>query len=190
MNKLPINKIVTALFLSTASVSVFASPAELNRHDLAKVTAGYGQPAPNGGAIIGNGSTAKLVSSGEVSISDGAQTDVKALNLVNSSESTVANGVNVFDGRITEQAELGGVRFDIEQRNTVTQDQRRLASLHEYERGANTETTHAQNSERRQGSSAARSSGILGCRTPITSATRTSRSTGGCTGASARSTAV
>ena len=115
-----------------------AGPSVLASADLDRITASGSNPAPNGGAIIGNGSSASLSSTGEVLIGDGAQSETRALNMVNSSESTVANGVNVFDGRISGSATFDGAEFDVAQRNTVEQDQRRLSSLPSYERGANT----------------------------------------------------
>lgn len=118
---------------------VLSQPVELNTSQLEWITAGQDRPPPNGGAIVGNDSKAVLDSTGEISISGGAQATSRALNLVNSSESTVANGVNVFDGRITQSADLAEIQFDIQQQNSVTQDQRRLASLPSYERGANTD---------------------------------------------------
>lgn len=119
---------------------VAAEPTRLSLGELDTVTAGTDgtTPAPNGGAIVGNGSSASLESSGRVSIAD-AQTDVQAMNFVNSSESAIANGVNVFDGSVDETGSFDDVQYDIEQQNVVNQDQRRLSSLPSYERGANTE---------------------------------------------------
>lgn len=145
---------VPAVCLAMAATAS-AAPRQLALDELDRTTAAGTQtrPAPNGGAIVGNNSTAELESVGEVRISDAAQSDVRALNFVNSSESTVANGVNVFDGRTTGDAAVAGARFDIEQENVVTQDQRRLASLPVYHRGRNTETLHTES-----GSSAGMSS--------------------------------
>lgn len=127
---------------AVAAGSVLASPTPLGLDELDQVTASGSNPPPNGGAIVGNGSTANLASTGEVLISDGAQAEARAMNVVNSSESTVANGVNVFDGRVSDLAELDGAQFDVSQLNVIAQDQRRLSSLPSYERGANTQTVH------------------------------------------------
>ncbi len=126
--------------------SAFGEPTELGLAELERITAaGYEEsssdPAPNGGAIVGNGSLAVIDSIGEVILDGEAQANADALNLVNSSESAVANGVNVFDGSASGNAALVGTTFDIEQRNVVVQDQRRLSSLPSYERGANIEST-------------------------------------------------
>lgn len=137
-----------AAVFSVAAGTAAAEPARLSLDALDRITAGSeyetgGNPAPNGGAIVGNGSSATLESSGEVVLTDGAQGESRALNLVNSSESTVANGVNVFDGRVDTDVESLGAQFDITQSNVVTQDQRRLSSLPGYARGANTESEFA-----------------------------------------------
>lgn len=125
--------------------ATLAEPVSLQQSELDAVTAaghsGMTSPAPNGGAIVGNGSAAVLESTGSVTIGDGSQVDARALNLVNASESTIANGVNVFNGSAAEQAEFDNLTYDVEQLNAVTQDQRRLSSLPAYERGANTETS-------------------------------------------------
>jgi hypothetical protein len=134
-----------SVFLIATAGSIFAAPSELNLAELDVITAaGYDRessPAPNGGAIVGNGSSAHLISNGEVVISDGAQAEARAMNLVNGSVSTVANGVNVFNGRAEEAGDFDSVAYDIEQLNSVTQDQRRLSSLPGYDRGANSDSS-------------------------------------------------
>lgn len=110
-----------------------AEPNRLNLSELDALTAGNSNnPAPNGGAIVGNGSNATLKSSGIVEISDNAQADSRARNLVNSSESTVANGVNVFDSRNSGASSLDGAGFDLSQQNLVLQDQRQPTRGHTY----------------------------------------------------------
>ena len=61
--------------------------------------------------------------------------------MVNASESTVANGVNIFNGNATEAASFDSLSYNVEQLNSVTQDQRRLSSLPGYDRGANIDST-------------------------------------------------
>lgn len=149
---------VCMLACASFSSFAFADLAELETSDLDKVTAAghdYDQsPAPNGGAIIGNGSSAILNSTGEVIIGDGSQVDAQALNMVNASESTVANGVNVFNGSATETATLDSLSYNVEQLNSVTQDQRRLSSLPGYERGANIDSSFMESSTSEHSSSA------------------------------------
>ncbi|HEX7036330.1 MAG TPA: hypothetical protein VF210_11175 [Pseudomonadales bacterium] len=101
-----------------------------------RITAGQAEAlSASGGAIVGNDSDASITSSGEVSLADSVQSAARALNLVNAAESTVANGVNVFDGRSTGAVELGaGAQFNVEQSNQIVQEQRRVASAPYYER--------------------------------------------------------
>ena len=146
MNKLSrILGYVCVLACAPFSSSALADFTELETSDLDMVTAAghdYDKsPAPNGGAIIGNGSSAILNSTGEVIIGDGSQVDAQALNMVNASESTVANGVNIFNGNATEAASFDSLSYNVEQLNSVTQDQRRLSSLPGYDRGANIDST-------------------------------------------------
>lgn len=144
------NKYLSSLVMSSSALLIagtaVAAPQELSADQLGWVTAGTSSnPPPNGGAIVGNGSSAELKSKGEVIINS-AQTEVRALNIVNSSESTVANGVNIYSSQALDMdniavpltAENAGAAYNIEQVNTVSQDQRRLSSLPAYERGANT----------------------------------------------------
>ena len=147
--------IVMALLV--AANAALGEPSELGLSELERITAaGYepgSDPAPNGGAIVGNGSQATLDSVGEVTLDDSAQSDAKALNLVNSSESAVANGVNVFDSSALDTTAQAGNTFNIEQLNVIQQDQRRLSSLPNYSRPeANTEVTYV-NSGSSEGSS-------------------------------------
>ena len=140
MRNLTRTTLVATLLLVPTSLA-FGSPAELSLEELDRFTAGSASPAPNGGAIIGNGSAAALQSGGEVRLDGEAQSAARALNLVNGSESTVANGVNIFDGSVVGVVEAAEGAYEIQQSNTVMQDQRRLASLPDYTRGANEETT-------------------------------------------------
>ena len=138
-----------SVVLLTSGGSLLAEPSELKLTELDAITAaghdGSASPAPNGGAIVGNGSSANLVSTGEVIISDGAQADARALNLVNASESTVANAVNVFNAKAEEAGEFDGAVYNVDQLNSVVQDQRRLSSLPNYSRGANTSSSYTDN---------------------------------------------
>ena len=163
MKRMPV--VWSALAAAIASMSASANPSQLSLAELDSITAGTGGeslgPAPNGGAIVGNGSSAVLESTGEVTLGDAAQTDARALNLVNGSESTIANGVNIFDGRTDGGAALDGAEYDIRQRNVVEQDQRRLSSLPSYERGANTETVTSNSGTRESSSSSSVTDNII-----------------------------
>lgn len=132
------------LFLDKLSVVVFcliigtslayAGPVSLSDSALDAVTAGTSETGGSGGAIIGNSSVATINQTGGVSLTDQAQADAKALNLVNSAESTVANGVNVWQGSGANSAGLDSPGFMVNQSNTVNQEQRRSASMPNYSR--------------------------------------------------------
>jgi hypothetical protein len=102
----------------------------------------------SGGAIIGNNSEATLLLTGTLDLRGDAQSGARGLNVVNSSESTVANGVNIWDGQIPDGAELGdNGKFRVRQENVVQQEQRRVALLPSYERtGANRSETWTEDS--------------------------------------------
>jgi len=139
----------TRISLAIAAVlyggTVMAGPAPLADSALDQVTAGTAdQLQGSGGAVVGNHSEANLVLTGTLNLSDEAQSGARALNLVNSSESTVANGVNVWDGKLPEGAaavaEAKG-KFEVRQENLVQQEQRRVALLPHYERTDFNETS-------------------------------------------------
>lgn len=111
---------------------VMAGPVTLEDRDLDRVTAGSNDTSGSGGAIIGNSSQATINQTGGVSLSGGAQEGAKALNLVNSAESTVANGVNVWDS--AGATEDGDLSVGVSQTNVIDQEQRRSASMPNYSR--------------------------------------------------------
>lgn len=88
-----------------------------------------------GGLIMGNMSSATVDITGLVDLSDTVQRDVKAMDLVNSAESSVANGVNVWAGKLAGQAAGGLVpllfnsQANVDQLNLISQNQSRSASL-------------------------------------------------------------
>jgi len=134
--------LLVSAFLLTPSLSS-AELSPMSTADLDRLTAGSATAAKDmsasGGGVVGNDSTAEISSIGTVSLDTNAQESAKALNLVNSSESTVANGLNIWDGQIDavrESAEAGamGETRNIDQKNNITQDQRRVASLPKYNR--------------------------------------------------------
>jgi hypothetical protein len=103
---------------------------------LEAITAG----TASGGAIVGSSSDATIAQTGSVDVRDSAQRDSRALNLVNAAESSVANAVNVWDGRIETQT--GATTLNVDQTNRVTQDMARTASLPSYTRAqANVDET-------------------------------------------------
>ena len=127
------------LLLSVSNIA-YSQPVALDDMVLHQVTAGAESNAieGSGGAVVGNGSTASIHSAGSVSIEGEAQSSAQSLNIVNSSESTVANGINLWDGQISGaaalQAENGNSNFVVNQSNEVNQEQRRSAAVPEYSR--------------------------------------------------------
>jgi hypothetical protein len=136
-----------ALFLC-AGIAIAGTP--LSDTALDRVTAGGADQSlqGSGGAIVGNNSDAKLVLTGTLELGGEAQSGAMGLNVVNSSESTVANGVNVWDGKLPDNATPGtDGAFKVRQENEVHQEQRRVALLPSYERtGANKSSSWTEDS--------------------------------------------
>lgn len=135
-------KKLVAIAIAMSCGAAYAGPTELSYDEMDVITAGTSNhggssTAASGGAIVGNNSQADIVLTGAVEVGSEAQSGARALNLVNSSESTVANGVNIWNGSQTEPA-------DVVQSNSITQEQRRVGSLPIYNRPeANTDETHS-----------------------------------------------
>jgi len=110
---------------------VHAGPVSLGDGVLDHVTAGGNEVSGSGGAIVGNSSEATINQTGGVTLEGEAQSGAKGLNLVNSAESTVANGVNVWD--IQNPRRHDG-QATVEQSNIIDQEQRRSASMPNYSR--------------------------------------------------------
>ncbi|MDH5571655.1 MAG: hypothetical protein OEY89_07815, partial [Gammaproteobacteria bacterium] len=125
------------LFITLMATNIQLSHAELtpmSAADMDRLTAGSAdRMAASGGAVIGNDSSAKISSLGTVTLDSQSQEGAKALNLVNSSESTVANGLNIWDGQNSASG-INAPGNKIEQSNSISQDQRRVASLPTYNR--------------------------------------------------------
>ncbi len=125
-----------ALTLGGVVIGAQAQPGALSLEELDRLTAGSAASlTASGGAIVGNDSSANITSSGSVSLEDEVQSGARGLNLVNSAESTVANGVNVFDGRADGAVDFNqGTTFNVDQHNEIIQEQRRVASVPYYRR--------------------------------------------------------
>ncbi len=126
-----------------------ASPVTLDDLVLDQVTAGTGtsDPGGSGGAIIGNSSEATINQTGGISMEGEAQSGAMGLNIVNSAESTVANGVNIWDVKPTNgiigvldinstDVSADGGDMKVGQSNVIHQEQRRSASMPNYSRPA------------------------------------------------------
>ena len=114
--------------------TAFADPVTLDDLLLDQITAGTdtSPSSGSGGAIIGNSSEASINQTGGVSLEGEAQRGARGLNLVNSAESTVANGVNVWDVNSEDASDNGQLLVD--QSNMIHQEQRRSASMPGYSR--------------------------------------------------------
>jgi hypothetical protein len=99
-----------------------------------------------GGTIVAAGSQATITNTGGVTLEVGAQSGAQALNLVNSTQSRVANGVNVWDGQLASQN--GATKLNVNQNNQVFQQGfANYASLSDYQRqGPNVWTTNSSTS--------------------------------------------
>jgi hypothetical protein len=112
-------------------------PHRLADRQLDQITAGDSGAGSSGqdlgGAIVAAGSEATITGSGAVTLEDSTQKGAQALNLVNSSQSRVANGVNVWDGRLDTQN--GATTLNVNQDNKVFQQGfATYASLSKYQR--------------------------------------------------------
>jgi hypothetical protein len=123
-----------AYLMSLSSAS--AQPVVLDDQLLNEVTAGAeanSSPGGSGGAIIGNSSEATISQTGGIDLSGEAQSGAKGLNIVNSAESTVANGINIWDVNSVD-ANAGSGQTQVDQSNVINQEQRRSASMPNYSR--------------------------------------------------------
>jgi hypothetical protein len=136
-----------ALGATTWASAAQGAAAPLSDETLDAVTAGTAQPLASGGAVVGNNSSAVIDITGTLNLSGEAQSGARGLNVVNSSESTVANGVNVWDGKLDAAADAKLSDFNVDQLNSVEQEQRRVAFLPSYERtDINSSKTWTENS--------------------------------------------
>ena len=131
MVKCSLGMVFMAVLFVIAPIAV-AGPVALEDRALDKVTAGSNETSGSGGAIVGNSSQATINQTGGVKLSGGAQEGARALNLVNSAESTVANGVNIWDG--AGASDTRDVSVGVSQSNVIDQEQRRSASMPNYSR--------------------------------------------------------
>ena len=125
-------------------------PHRLADSQLDRITAGDSDAGSSGqdlgGAIVAAGSEATITNSGAVTLEDSTQKGAQALNLVNSSQSRVANGVNVWDGRLDTQN--GATTLNVNQDNKVFQQGfATYASLSKYKRTDSNVSTSYTSSE-------------------------------------------
>jgi hypothetical protein len=141
-------KSLSLIVLTIGAVGALVTPAMAGPQMLTDEQMGIviGGDGPNGGIIAGNESPVKVNTRGSVEISGNVQETVKTADVVNSAESSVANGTNVWvsisspaafntnlpDSSIVTQ---GSTQFPattlttVDQQNLVTQDQTRSGSV-------------------------------------------------------------
>src|SRR5258708_38024236 len=97
-------------------------------------------------SIAANNSTVTENNTGTVNLSGTALMGASGINIVNSSDALVGNGVNVYDSSALSNASTTST--DVKQTNTIGQSSGSAAVLDDYKRGANSQTdsTHASNS--------------------------------------------
>lgn len=105
-----------------------------------------------GGTIVAGGSQATITNTGGVTLEGGAQSGAQALNLVNATQSRVANGVNVWDGQLDSHDTA--TKLKVQQSNQVFQQGfASYASLSGYTRGPNTWTNYSSSETSKSSSS-------------------------------------
>ena len=122
----------TAVSIVLAAAAAQAAPRHLRDAVLGAITAGNARVAAatsNGGAIVAGNSTANITVSGSVSDSN-SQVSAQALNIIQATDSAVADGVNLWDGNSTG-ANTG---LTVNQTNTVLQTGTESAQLSAYVR--------------------------------------------------------
>ena len=123
--------LVGALVLAHGG-QAFGQSRPLTDVQMARITAGHTEAGGErrSGVIVGNSSTATLRPTAIIDLKGSAQQGSRALNMVNSAQSSVANGINVWDGRLAGMA--AEAQFNVGQANLVFQDQRRSSHLGEW----------------------------------------------------------
>lgn len=110
-----------------------SAPVALNDSDMDQVMAG--NAADGGGVVVGNSSKAVFNLRAGLDLNGEAQQGAKGLNIVNSTESAVANSINIWDGSGAAAAREGSNTdsvLEINQANTISQQQLRSATLSGY----------------------------------------------------------
>lgn len=121
--------VLQAGFLLLSASLLQAAPLVLNDADLDRITAGNTESQDRDGVIVGNSSWTIVQQTAGVVLGEQAQEQARGLNLVNSSTSAVANGVNVWDGQ-----GVAGTDLKMAQVNHVEQTQPHSAVFSDYSR--------------------------------------------------------
>lgn len=117
--------------LSFSASELPAAPLILNDAALDRITAGNTGSDARKGIIVGNSAVTIVEQTVGMSFGDHVQDQARGINLVNSSGSAVANGINLWDGQGVE-----GTGLQVAQVNRVEQHRPQFALISEYSRSA------------------------------------------------------
>ena len=156
MNKL-ICTLITASVLTGAVAYAQANHTSQNKKQsksqtisdkqMDSVTAGQTDTSSSAaGSIAANNSSVTTSNTGTVDISGATLSGAAGINIVNSADSAVGNGVNVYNGSLTTEAANDGA--NVSQENDIDQSISTSASLDGYHRGANSQLTVVKSSDR------------------------------------------
>lgn len=112
-----------------------SEPVALTDRAMDQVTAG--EATEGGGVVTGNSSEAVVKRTARLDLNGEAQQNANGLNIVNSTESAVANVVNIWDGNgvtATKEDNDTNSGVKINQVNSTTQEQPRSATISGYVR--------------------------------------------------------
>lgn len=132
-SRMILGSIFITLSIFVVSGFGFAEPIALSDNVMDEVTAGNASEASSaGGVIVGNSSAASIVKNGTVEIEGEAQSSARAINMVTSTDSLVANGFNLHSGRSPQGGESDVINNT--QDNHIVQDQIQSAKVPDYVR--------------------------------------------------------
>jgi hypothetical protein len=86
-------------------VAMAGDKAPLSDRQLSSITAGSDFGSGASGAVVANGSSATIAKTGTVTLQDSAQSEVKALNVFNTTGGAIGSGINVWEGQPTTDAD-------------------------------------------------------------------------------------
>jgi hypothetical protein len=133
--------VLLGIGLTFISGTVLSAPVLLQDETMQQVTAGENENA--GGVIVGNSSDSQIDRNSAIQLTGDSQSGSQSLNLVNSSDSAVANTLNVWQGEVISFSPTDNAassELEGNQGNQVHQQQLQSATLSGYVRSA-TDTT-------------------------------------------------
>ena len=144
MNKIICSLVTASVLVGGAaygqSTSKTTQKQPMRDSQMDKVTAGQSEGGDaSGGSIAANNSAVNTTTTGSVNLSGTALMGASGLNIVRSTDSLVANGVNVYDSSLTADNANDGSK--VNQSNSIDQSQSTGATLDSYHRGQNSQLT-------------------------------------------------